>query len=805
MCPVPRSLTACLRPLWFLAWLLSAPLAAAPLQSSGTVPAPNSAGTQGGSAVPMPAGATSIAGRAAPTPLSAASTTGGAPDPNGTQQTSSAAADSQQPPPWAAQVVIYRDGYGVPHIDGATDAAVAFGAAYAQAEDGFWQIEDSYLLGLGRYSEVHGVAGLNSDLLNRAFEIVPRSRDDFSRLDPEIQHIYTAYVAGLNFFLDTHPEVQPRRLTRFEPWHVLAFGRHLFLETAFRYTRLPLGSYLPRSHGIIWSGQGSNAWAIGPQRTRSGAAMLLVNPHQPWFGFGQLYEIHLRSGQGWNLTGATIFGSPMPSVGHNGYLGWALTTNEPDIADVWRETFDHPHDPLQYRYGDGYRRAQQWSDTIYVRRGERLQPQVHTFRKTHRGPIVAQHDATHYLSVRISGLWECLMVQQSLRMVKARNWQQFRQAVAGLDFPLMNIVYADREGNIALLYNGRVPRRTPGYDYSQPLDGSDPRTDWQGYHTLDELPVVFNPPSHYVQNCNSTPFTTCDDGNPRPQDFPPYMLEDAGDDRQRARMSRRLLRQMHEVTFEDVQRAAFDTTMHWAVENFPTLAAQFDRLADTHPEVHRAAKPYWEHLQAWDGRCTLSSTQATLCEAWHCELYGGGYPGESLKPEYRDAPQAMFRALVRAAGGLHLRYGTWRVAWGDIHRLQRHAYVADLMAIPFDDARPSFPSPGVPGPLGAVFTQYYLPPLGLPGVHSPRKHYAVVGTSYVGLYEFAPRVRGGSLVAFGQSGDPQSPHFADQVPLHVEGKLKPALFYWDDVLRAARHVYRPGEPPREVDHTVASP
>lgn len=693
----------------------------------------------------------------------------------------------------AANVVIRRDRWGTPHISGPTDAAVVFGFAYAQAEDFFWQIEDSYILGLGRYSEVHGPAGLNSDLLNRAFEVVPQARADFAQLEPELKRLCAAFAAGLNYYLHTHPQVQPRLIKWFEPWHVLAFGRHLTLELTFRYTRLT-NNYLPRLNPMIAAAPGSNAWAIGPQRTRSGRAMLLVNPHQPWFGFGQFYEAHLTSGEGWSFSGATFFGSPLPSLGHNEHLGWSFCVNEPDIADVWRETFDHPSDPLLYRYADGWRRAEEWQEVIRVKSRSGFRERTFTLRKTHHGPIVARESQQHQLAARIARLDELVLLRQMLRLVRARNLAEFQEAMALQQFPIMNVVYADRHGEIYFLYNGIVPRRDPQFDWSQPLDGSDPRTEWQGFHALDELPQVRNPPCGFVQNCNSSPFTTADDGNPDPANFPPYMVEDKEDDKRRAQRSRELLRAFHAITLEDLQQAAFDTTLYWARHELPAYAAAMHDLERTRPALADQARPYLDHLLNWDCRITPESTQATLCTAWYQELYGPNYPGETLKPTYAQDMAARFEALIRAARYLRALYGDWRVPWRDVYRMQRHANVADLVSVPFDDRLPSLPCMGGHGPMGIVFTQYYTPAVNIPFFKVRTRRYGVVGCTYLGVYEFAERVRGATLLHFGTSGDPTSEHYFDQAQLLSERRMKPELFDAAEVLSATVRAYHPGEP-----------
>ncbi len=703
----------------------------------------------------------------------------------------------------AGEVTIHRDQYGVPHIIGASDESVFFGYGYAQAEDYFWQLEDAYILALGRYSEIVGPKGLNSDLLNRAFEIVRTSERDFAALDAVSQRLYTAFVAGINYYLAQHPEVQPRLIRQFEPWHVLAYYRHIALELSFRFTGL-CDEYMPRRNPQIWAATGSNGWTLSGSRTRSGSPLLMANPHMPWFGFAQMLESHLvcdgtGGGEPWNFTGAGFYGSPVLALGHNDRLGWTLVSNQPDIADTWRIRFTNPDNALSYEYDGGWRQADEWQDTIRVRRSRGWEKREFTFRKTHHGPIVASEEELPngektMLAAQIAGLYDVVPLRQSLQMIKSRNLADFRSALGSLQVLYMNMLYADCDGNTWFVYTGRVPRRNPAFDWSQPVEGSDPATEWIGFHGLDELPQVLNPAADFLQNCNSTPFEVTDGQNPDRAEFPAYMVGDAERRTRRSLRSLEILRSMSDVTFEDWQQAAFDTEVYWARHELPEYGQHLEQVTHDDPQLARRVRPYLDHLLAWDARITVDSTAATLCHEWYEQLYGMTYPGEEMRSLYLDKPAKQLEALVRAAERLQGLHGTWKVPYGELYRSQRPPRIGDLVDARFDDDSPSLTSLGGHGPMGVVFTQYYTPSLQIPFVISQRKRYGIVGTSYLAAWDFSPEgVRGASLVPFGTSGDPASPHYFDQAELLSKQQMKPELFTKEQVRKSAVRSYHPGE------------
>jgi len=377
----------------------------------------------------------------------------------------SAAAGADLADKYAKQVTIHRDEWGVPHITGPTDASVVFGVAYAQAEDYFWQVEETMLQCLGRYAEVNGEPGLSNDLNVALFEIVSRSKADYEKLDPKFKGFCDAYAEGYNYYLKIHPEVKPRLITKYEPYYLLVYERSMMMMRLLGHAHAPQRQ-LSKFAEELRAATGSNGWAISPAKTADHAAMLFVNPHQPWYGTGMWTELHIHSDEGWNMSGATFPGGPFPTMGHNGFCGWTYTVNEPDVGDVYRLTFDKADDPLAYKYGDGYKHAEEWKDTIRVKTDAGVEDRVYTFRKSHYGPIMAKEDEQHYLAVKIAKLFEGSRMRQSYGQTKAKSFEEWYAAASAIDLQMFNTVYADQDGNIFYLYNGAIGRKDPRFDWT---------------------------------------------------------------------------------------------------------------------------------------------------------------------------------------------------------------------------------------------------------------------------------------------------------------------------------------------------
>jgi penicillin amidase len=700
----------------------------------------------------------------------------------------------------ARSVTIYRDSYGVPHIYGPTDASCVFGYIYAQAEDNFWQIEDSYIRALGRASELYGERTLSDDMLNRALEIPRLARAEYDRTSGRTRELSDALADGLNYFLAHNPQVKPRLITHFEPWHSFAFSRFTIyqqfiygksglkvdeIKTAVQALdssgaaasttvsmNIPLnGVDQPEEEPIV----GSNMWTVTPSKSVSGHALLFINPHQPFFGAGQWYEGHVHSAEGWNLSGASFFGSPYPSIGHNEYLGWSHTVNDPDIVDLFIEKFDDSKNPLAYRYGDTHRTATEWTDTIAVKTAKGVEPRSFKFRKTHHGPIVSVREGKP-LAVKLARLEEGGWIDEWYAMGKAKNMAEFKAAMSKCGIPMFNAMYADREGNIFYVYNGAVPRRSTKFDWSKPVDGSNPEAEWNGYHSFDELPQLTNPKTGFMQNCNQTPFTTTAEGNPAKESFPNYMTHES--DNARARISRRVLSTHDKFSFDDWAHWGLDTTVLESETQIPQLAADWEKLKEK--DAARAAKladPIGV-LKSWDNVSTIESKPMTLFTLWFERK--ARLEAQKVKDDFLK-----IRALEEVIADLTRDFGTWQVAWGEVNRLQRIQSGGELET--FSDDRPSLPIAGAPGPIGIVNNFYARPEKG------QKRRYGVAGTSFVSVVEFGPKVQARSLLVFGESADPKSPNNFDQAQLYSKKEFKPAWFTLPEIKANSKRVYHPGQ------------
>lgn len=685
----------------------------------------------------------------------------------------------------AERVTIVRDDWGVPHIHGTTDADAVFGLMYAQAEDDFPRIERNYLFSLGRLAEAEGEERIWDDLRMRLFIDPIELQELYLESPPYLKALMDAWADGLNYFLQTHPEVKPKVLTHFEPWMALSFSEGSIggdiervdlqaLAEFYRETPKPVSQWRGADDG---EPTGSNGIAIAPRLTKNGSALLLINPHTSFFF---RHEAHVRSDEGLNAYGALTWGQFFVYQGFNETAGWMHTSSSVDNIDEFAETLIERDGELYYLYGDEERPVITKTVKVSYRTAGGLQEKSFETYRTHHGPIVRSEDGRWIAVALMEKPMKALA--QSFTRTKAKNLAEYLTIMEQHTNSSNNTVFADSEGNIAYLHSNFVPVRDPFLDYRKPVDGSNPATDWHGVHSVEESPNSINPPTGWVQNTNNWPYSAAGAESPRYADYPPYM--DIGSENQRGLHALSLLEGIDGATLDDVIALAFDPKLPAFDVLLPALVSAFDEMPD--PSL---AKPI-QVLRNWDRRWAVDSVATSLAVTWATPLLAEARavaPKDAELVEFvvRTVPAArLMQTFKEAVARLEADFGAWKTPWGEINRFQRLTGAIELQ---YDDSKPSTPVGFVSGRLGSLAAFGSGPK---PGT---KRWYGTRGNSFVAVVEFGPRVRARAITAGGLQNDPAAPHFNDQGQFYATANLREVYFYPDELEGHVEVSYRPGE------------
>lgn len=707
----------------------------------------------------------------------------------------------------AQRVTIIRDEFGVPHIYGKTDADAVFGLLYAQAEDDFPRIERNYLWATGRLAEVQGEASLYSDLRANLYMTRLEAEAAYAAAPEWLRTLCRAFADGLNHYLATHPEAKPLVLTRFEPWMPFYFfegsiggdieavplagiaafyGRGRANEAdvpivqAAAVTMPAMPSVATVSKADFAEPSGSNGFAISGSRTQSGHPLLLINPHTSFFFRG---EVHVVSEEGLNAYGAVTWGQFFVYQGFNETTGWMHTTTRADFMDEYVQQVVRDDGALKYRYGTALRPLESFDVTLTYRDGDMMRSRNFPVYRTHQGPITHALDG-RWATTRIN--WNPVdALRQSWLRMKQTDYAGFREVMQIRSNSSNNTVFADASGNIAYFHGNFMPKRDPAFDYSRPVDGSDPRTDWQGTHALDEMITLLNPANGWLQNCNSTPFTAAQEFSPKREDYPAYMAPDA--ETYRGIHAVRVLKDAQQLTLDGLIERAYDPQLPAFEVLLPGLFSAYDQNRKQWPQLEAPITL----LRRWDRKVALDSVAMTLAHFYGAAMLEQRFLAAGFvtmaEVEWAGRDSAAADRLVTFASTLsklQADFGTWHVPWREVNRFQR---LDGAIESRFDDAKPSLPVPMASGNWGALAAFG-----GQPGA-ATKRIYGIKGNSFVAAVEFGPRVKAKSLLAGGQSGDPASPHFVDQAERYATGQFKDVAFYREDVERRAQRRYHPGE------------
>ena len=691
----------------------------------------------------------------------------------------------------AQNITITRDEWGIAHVHGKTDADAVFGMVYAQAEDDFNRIEQNFLVSLGRLSEAEGEKEIFRDLRQRLFINDADLKAQYAKAEPWLQALMNGWAAGLNYYLHSHPDVKPRALKKFEPWMALSFSEGSIGGDIERVNLGQLEAFYGKGAKTLTSAEdfgmepeptGSNGIAIGPKNTAAGRALLLINPHTSFFFRS---ELHMSSDEGLNAYGASTWGQFFIYQGFNETAGWMHTSSSVDNIDEFLETVTKRNDVMVYKYGDEYRPLVATTVAVPYKNGAGVATREFTVYRTHRGPVVRVADGK-WVSFRI--MHEPLKaLTQSYSRTKAKNLQAYKEVMALHTNSSNNTLYADAEGNFAYFHSNFVPKRDPKFDWTRPVDGSNPATEWGALHSFDESPNAVNPASGWAYNTNNWPYSAAGANSPKQKDYPAYM--DSGSENPRGIHAIRLLENKKDFTLDSLVAAAYDGWLPEFEAQIPLLLKAYDNAPPSHPLKKTLADPIKE-LRGWDYRWSATSVPTSLAIFWGEDLWqrvsaAARKSNLSVYEYMRTKASGTERldSLAAAVDKLTADFGKWNTPWGDINRFQR--LTGDIVQ-PFNDAAPSIPVHFTSARWGSLASY------GARAYPTTKKWYGTSGNSFVAVVEFGTQVKARAVTAGGESGDPKSPHFNDQAERYSTGNLREVYFYPDQIKAHAKRTYRPG-------------
>ena len=707
----------------------------------------------------------------------------------------------------ANQTTIIRDEWDIPHIYGKTDADAVFGLMYAQCEENFPQIEKNFLEMLGRRAEMEGPKLIYEDLMMQLIQDSAEAMKDFERSPIWFKQLLIAHADGINYYLSKHPEVKPVVLKKFKPWyhlmwtdgsvsptrsagitekHVEAFyGQQLYANQ----NGVSLNKYLPTQQSLFEQPnfdmedktlKGSNGFAIAPKHSKTGNAMLYINPHVPFYFRS---EMHMVSEEGLNVYGAVTWGQMFIYQGFNEHLGFMHTSGYADVADVYEEKVAKTKTGWVSHYEQGLQPIKERNIPIqYLEEGQIKTKSFLTYRTLH-GPVMGSKNGK-WLSLQennrsLNALMECWT------RTKATNLKEYQTALSLLGNNSNNTVYADADGSIAYWHGNFIPKRNTNYDYSVPVDGSIKATNWIGAHALNEIVQSINPANGWLQNCNATPFTVAGGYSPKEKDYPHYMAPDGENGRGINAVN--LLSKVDKISLEELIQLGYNKHL----SAFDILLPSFMAYTKTIGLNERESKAI-NYLANWNGDAGISSVATTIAIEWANNWSKEIPPAtteeattqiiKKYEQMVKDVSNEKKLALLNASlDQLEKTYGNWEIQWGDLNRYQRVN-----PGEKFNDNAPSIA-------VGQTSSKWGS----LPAFESRRydntlKRYGYSGSSFIAAISFGKKLEAKTIITGGQSRFASSNNFTDQAQKYIDGDFKTIYFYKEDVLAHEVTSYKPG-------------
>jgi acyl-homoserine-lactone acylase len=715
--------------------------------------------------------------------------------PYGAQSLAAQATGSAERRRWAgeaANVKIVRDDWGIAHVNGKTDADAVFGMIYAQAEDDFNRVENNYLNAMGRLAEAEGEGKVYRDLRMKMFIDPEELKKDYAASPEWLRKLMDAFADGLNFYLSKHPAVKPRVIQHFEPWMALSSTEGSIGGDIERVDLKKLESFYgsPDKAAALPTETeaepgGSNGIAIAPSNTTDHHALLLINPHTSFFFRS---ELQMVSGEGLDAYGAVTWGQFFVYQGFNPRVGWMHTSSGVDTVDEYLETVHRKDEHYYYKYADGERPVIEKGITVPYKTAHGMAEKKFVAYYTHHGPVIRDQEGK-WVAIRLMQEPIKALMQSYLR-TKAKDYKQYLQTMELEANSSNNTVYADADGHIAYFHGNYIPRRDTHFDFTKPVDGSDPATEWNGLLTVDQSPHLLDPKSGYLFNVNDSPWNGAGESSLRREDYPAYV--ETGGESARGIHAMRLLQGRQDFTLDGLMAAAYDSYLPWFIKPLSALMNAWTKLP-ANSEMKVALGGQIAVLQKWDLRWGVDSVATSLAVFWGLEIAKAGHT--AAYEEQFSAPalsgDVALKALATASEKLTADFGTWQIPWGQINRFQR--LTGDIVQR-FDDAKPSTPVGFTYSAWGSLASfgarPYTASETGR--ATGTKKWYGTGGNSFVAVVEFGDKVHARAVAAGGESGHPASRHFKDQVGRYSTGDLREVYFYPEQLKGHTEREYHPG-------------
>jgi acyl-homoserine-lactone acylase len=667
------------------------------------------------------------------------------------------AAAEAAPATYADEVRIRRDEWGVPHIRAKSDAAAAYGLAWAQAEDDFATIQEAVFQSRGRLAELKGPAGIENDYLVHLQDVWGTVRRRYARdLAPATRKVMEAYAAGVNAYAAKHPDMVLPGLLPITGQDLAAAttfrGPSFYgLDDVFRRTLRPQSQKLALAEPKLETG--SNGVAVAPSRSADGATRLLVNSHQPFTGALAWYEAVIQTDEGWHVAGGFFPGGPFMLHGHNAHLGWASTVNNPDLADVFQLTVN-PANREEYRLDGAWKRFEsRWAEIKVKRADGGFDVMRKEIARSAHGPVVRSDRGV--FAIRYAGMGEIRQNEQYFAMNKARNLAEWKAAMAMGVLPSINYVYGDAKGNVGYVHNGRYPVRKDGVDWSGVVPGDRSDLIWATQLPFAKIPQVWNPKSGWVFNANNTPFqATSEADNLKPEAFAKTLGLQTN-------MTNRAWRALEtygadtSITAEEFEAYKYDL----AYSAKSDLAKALTLLGALNAKDDAELAAAQALLKDWDRRTDRESRAAPLAVLTVLKL---------LQTPARP-PVAVLKETMAE---LRTHFGRIDPTWGEVNRIRR--------------GKVDLPVDGGPDIFRAIY--------GRPDPDGRLR--GLAGDTFIMFvtWDRAGAMSSTSIHQFGSATlDETSRHYADQTPLFAAMKTKPVRFTEDQLKGHIVRDYRPGE------------